>query len=85
MELHKLHKYVMSSVGNQSDVFPCKYEGLSILQQQQPQKIKFPVFYICIKKEKKYHVLCLHPIYQISMEFFLQVLTKKKFRISIVK
>lgn len=77
MELHNLHKYVMSSVGNQGDVFLCKYESLGILQQQQPQKIKFPVFYICIKKEKEDHVLCLHPIYQILMEFFLQVLIKK--------
>lgn len=62
-ELQNLHKYVMSSVGNQSDVFLCKYESLSILQQQQ-QQIKFPVFYICMKKEED-HVLCLYPIYQI--------------------
>lgn len=33
--LQNLHKYVMSNVGNQSDVCLCKYESLSILQKKE--------------------------------------------------
>lgn len=84
-ELQNLHKYVMSSVGNQCDVFLCKYESLSILLKKK-NKLSSPLTFSLKKrkKEKEEHALCVYPIHQILMEFFLQVLAKK-FIISIVK
>lgn len=37
-ELQNLHKYVLSNVGNQSDVCLCKYESLSILQLKKKER-----------------------------------------------